>query len=134
MAAGAGLWCAKWGGHYDEARDAPNRLSTETLKLEESRFRKTTLDRGLEAAGGGDKRVSSGGEALAGDVAFKLYDTYGFPLDLTQDVLRGEGRGVGIVEAAFETLPWNAQRAEARQAPGPGPARRRPRAVWFGCA
>ncbi len=64
-------------------------LITETLKLEETRF-KDTLERGLRLL---DEATSSlpGGGVLAGDVAFRLYDTYGFPLDLTQDVLRGRG-------------------------------------------
>jgi alanyl-tRNA synthetase len=69
-------------------------LIVETLKLEETRF-KQTLDRGLrlleEATAGFGKD-----QALAGDVAFKLYDTYGFPLDLTQDVLRARGLKVDL--------------------------------------
>ena len=67
-------------------------LIRETLKLEETRFRET-LGRGLrlleEAAG-----KLGEGQALDGGTAFKLYDTYGFPLDLTQDILRGQGRKV----------------------------------------
>ena len=64
-------------------------LITETLKLEEDRFRHT-LERGLHLL-----EEETGGlaedQALPGEVAFRLYDTYGFPLDLTQDVLRGPG-------------------------------------------
>jgi alanyl-tRNA synthetase len=85
-------------------------LITETLRLEETSF-KQTLDRGLklleeETAKLGDH------EPFPGEVAFKLYDTYGFPLDLTQDVLRGRGRDVALegFNAAMER-----QRAEARK-------------------
>jgi len=67
-------------------------LITESLKLEESRFRKT-LARGLHLL---EEEVGKLGadQVLPGEVAFRLYDTYGFPLDLTEDVLRAEGRGV----------------------------------------
>ncbi len=86
-------------------------LITETLKLEESRF-KQTLERGLrlldEALGDLPREAE-----LPGDVAFKLYDTYGFPLDLTQDALRGQGRGVDV--AGFDEA-MERQRAEARAA------------------
>jgi alanyl-tRNA synthetase len=100
-------------------------LVTETLRLEETRF-KQTLGRGLrlleEATGqlGKDK-------PLPGEIAFKLYDTYGFPLDLTQDVLRGQGRSVDTAgfDAAMER-----QRAEARKAwAGSGEAAEE--RVWF---
>ena len=85
-------------------------LITETLKLEESRFRET-LGRGLrlleeETAGLGE------GGTLAGEVAFRLYDTYGFPLDLTQDVLRG--KGIAVDTAGFEAAMAR-QRAEAQR-------------------
>jgi alanyl-tRNA synthetase len=85
-------------------------LIAETLKLEETRF-KVTLDRGirlLEEEGG---RVAAGGR-LPGEVAFKLYDTYGFPLDLTQDVLRGQGKTVDT--AGFDRA-MERQREEARR-------------------
>ncbi|MGL4963933.1 MAG: alanine--tRNA ligase [Inquilinus sp.] len=85
-------------------------LITETLKLEESRF-KQTLDRGLRLLEDETGRLG-GGQALPGEVAFKLYDTYGFPLDLTQDVLRGQGRTVDT--AGFDTA-MERQRAEARK-------------------
>ena len=86
-------------------------LISETLKLEETRF-KVTLEKGLKLLE--DETVKlGGGQALAGDVAFKLYDTYGFPLDLTQDALKAKGIGVdtGGFAAAMER-----QRAEARKA------------------
>jgi len=69
-------------------------LITETLKLEETRFKKT-LDRGLKLLDEESKNLSDD-MALPGAVAFKLYDTFGFPLDLTQDVLRGRGKTVDV--------------------------------------
>jgi len=84
-------------------------LIEQTLLLEEERFRQT-LDRGLKVL---NESTSSLGDnaQLPGDVAFRLYDTYGFPLDLTQDVLRGENRAVDI--AGFNTH-MEAQRKKAR--------------------
>jgi len=86
-------------------------LITETLKLEETRF-KRTLDKGLgllaEASSGLTK-----GATFPGDVAFKLYDTYGFPLDLTEDALRA--RGIGVDTKAFKAA-MEKQREEARRA------------------
>ena len=70
-------------------------LISETLELEESRFRRT-LDRGLKLLAEETEGLEENGE-LAGEVAFKLYDTYGFPLDLTQDALRRQGYGVDVV-------------------------------------
>ena len=67
-------------------------LITETLKLEESRFRKT-LERGLSILDE-ETRALKQGDRLKGETAFTLYDTYGFPLDLTQDALRPRGIGV----------------------------------------
>src|SRR5690349_11486127 len=65
-------------------------LITETLRHEEAGF-KQTLDRGLRLLEEETGRLGAG-QPLPGDIAFKLYDTYGFPLDLTQDVLRVQGR------------------------------------------
>ena len=86
-------------------------LIAETLRLEEERF-KQTLGRGLRLLDEAEAGLGAG-EALPGGVAFRLYDTYGFPLDLTRDVLRGRGRGVD--EAGFEAEMARA-RAEARKA------------------
>ncbi len=100
-------------------------LITETLKLEESRF-KDTLGRGLKLLEEETGRLGEG-QALSGEVAFKLYDTYGFPLDLTQDILRGQGRSVDNegFNAAMER-----QRAAARKAwAGSGEAATE--ALWF---
>ncbi len=100
-------------------------LIAETLKLEETRF-KQTLDRGLKLLDEATAGMSKG-DMLPGDVAFKLYDTYGFPLDLTQDALRPRGINVNLdgFQAAME-----AQRAEARKAwAGSGEAATEK--VWF---
>ena len=85
-------------------------LITATLKAEETRF-KQTLDRGLKLLSSETERLGEG-EPLPGDVAFRLYDTFGFPIDLTEDVLRAKGQKVDIVgfEAAMEQ-----QRVEARK-------------------
>jgi len=69
-------------------------LITETLRLEEQRFR-GLLERGLGLLAEETARLAEK-ETLPGAIAFKLYDTYGFPLDLTQDALRGEGREVDL--------------------------------------
>ncbi len=84
-------------------------LISETLKLEETRF-KQTLDRGLKLLDEETSKLS--GKPLAGDVAFKLYDTFGFPLDLTQDVLRG--KGLTVDTAGFDAAMAR-QKAEARK-------------------
>ncbi len=100
-------------------------LITETLKLEETRF-KQTLARGLKLL---DEEMEGlpPGQALPGDVAFRLYDTYGFPLDLTEDALRARGRSV---DGAGFTRAMDRQRAEARKAwAGSGEAQTE--AVWF---
>ncbi|MDP6590892.1 MAG: alanine--tRNA ligase [Alphaproteobacteria bacterium] len=100
-------------------------LIGETLKLEESRF-KQTLVRGLKLLSEATAKLGDG-EALAGEVAFQLYDTYGFPLDLTEDALRREGRAVDI--AGFDSA-MERQRAEARKAwAGSGDAATE--RVWF---
>jgi alanyl-tRNA synthetase len=86
-------------------------IITETLRLEETRFRQT-LERGLKLLDEETGRLGQD-KILNGEVAFRLYDTYGFPLDLTQDILRGQGRSVDTpgFEAAMER-----QRAAARKA------------------
>lgn len=100
-------------------------LVTETLRLEEARF-KQTLDRGLRLLDEEVERLPPG-KGLPGEVAFRLYDTYGFPLDLTQDVLRG--RGIAVDTAGFEQAMAR-QRAEARAAwAGSGEAAEGQ--VWF---
>lgn len=84
-------------------------LITETLKLEETRF-KQTLERGLKLLDEESGKLKEN-KPLPGDVAFKLYDTFGFPLDLTQDVLRGRDQTVDV--AGFEAAMAK-QKAVAR--------------------
>jgi alanyl-tRNA synthetase len=86
-------------------------LITETLRLEETRF-KTMLDRGLSLLEA-ELETLAEGFALPGEVAFKLYDTFGFPLDLTQDALRERGRSVDL--PGFDAA-MTAQRVRARAA------------------
>lgn len=86
-------------------------LISETLKLEETRFR-TTLARGLNLLDDASRGLVSG-QSLKGDVAFTLYDTYGFPLDLTQDALRA--RGVSVDIEGFDAA-MQQQKAKARAA------------------
>ncbi len=96
------------GAAYPELKRAEG-LITETLKMEESRFKKT-LDRGLKMLDDEAERVNN--NILPGDVAFKLYDTYGFPVDLTADALRAKGIDVdmdGFTKAMEE------QKATARK-------------------
>jgi alanyl-tRNA synthetase len=100
-------------------------LLTETLKLEETRF-KATLERGLKLLDESASGLGKGGQ-LAGEVAFKLYDTYGFPLDLTQDVLRG--RGMGVDTAGFDAAMAKAK-AEARKS-WTGSGEQAGERVWF---
>src|SRR6202049_1865325 len=110
------MWRLVWalvremGQAYPELVRAEN-LIEETLRLEETRFRKT-LERGLTIL---DEKSSSlkKGDMFDGDTAFTLYDTYGFPLDLTQDALRN--RGIGVDVASF-TDAMDRQRAKARAA------------------
>ena len=101
---------AEMGTAYPELKRAES-LVTETLKLEENRFRET-LARGLKLLDEASSGLRSGGK-LAGEVAFKLYDTYGFPLDLTEDALRT--RGIAVDVDGFNSAMAK-QRAEARKA------------------
>ncbi|MFN3498817.1 MAG: alanine--tRNA ligase [Pannonibacter indicus] len=100
-------------------------LITETLRLEENRFRKT-LERGLGLLDTATADLSKGGE-LDGETAFKLYDTYGFPLDLTQDALRA--RGITVDTDGFATA-MERQKAEARAA-WAGSGESATDTVWF---
>ncbi len=117
----------KMGAAYPELGRA-QALIQETLRLEETRF-KQTLDRGLRLL---DDELGGLPEdaALPGAAAFKLYDTYGFPLDLTQDALREQGRTVDVdgFDAAMAE-----QKAKARAAwSGSGEAA--DATVWFDVA
>ena len=100
-------------------------LITETLQLEENRFR-ALLDRGISLLKSESEGLAQGA-ALPGAVAFKLYDTYGFPLDLTQDALREEGKSVDV-EGFNEAMAEQKARARAAWA-GSGDAATE--TVWF---
>ena len=100
-------------------------LITETLKLEETRFKKT-LGTGLKLLEDETRGLQPGG-MLKGEVAFKLYDTFGFPLDLTQDVLRA--RNIKVDTAGFEKS-MDEQRAKARAA-WAGSGETADQAIWF---
>jgi alanyl-tRNA synthetase len=100
------------GDAYAELRADAERIR-DTIRLEEERFAET-LEKGLVLLGQAtadlkrhDKRV------LPGEIAFRLYDTYGFPLDLTEDILRGEGMSAD--QAGFDKL-MEEQRSRAREA------------------
>ena len=101
---------AEMGEAYAELKRA-EALISETLKLEESRFR-DTLARGLKLPDEATASMKSG-DTLSGDVAFRLYDTYGFPRDLTEDALRE--RGMKLDVTGFDAAMAR-QRAEARKA------------------
>ena len=112
-------------GHaYPELQRAESLIS-DTLLTEETRFR-TTLVRGLAILDEETASLSTG-DRLPGETAFKLYDTYGFPLDLTEDALRP--RGIGVEKEGFETAMAR-QRAEARKA-WAGSGETATEAVWF---
>jgi alanyl-tRNA synthetase len=124
------MWRLVWalvremGQAYPELVRAEN-LIEETLRLEETRFRKT-LERGLSIL---DEKSGSlkKGDMFDGDTAFTLYDTYGFPLDLTQDALRN--RGISVDIASF-TDAMDRQRAKARAA-WSGSGDTATETVWF---
>ena len=98
------------GQHYPELFRA-EALIAETLKLEEERF-KDMLDRGLKMLDQASEKIPVGGQ-LSGEIAFKLYDTYGFPVDLTEDILKGQKQGLDV--KGFNAAMAN-QRAKARNA------------------
>ena len=100
-------------------------LIGETLKLEESKFR-NTLERGLAILDDKSSTLKKG-DMFDGETAFTLYDTYGFPLDLTQDALRS--RGISVDLASF-TDAMERQRAKARESwKGSGEAASE--TIWF---
>jgi alanyl-tRNA synthetase len=101
-------------------------LITETLRLEETRFRHT-LERGLAILDEETRNLKQG-DNLKGEVAFTLYDTFGFPLDLTQDALKS--RGIGVDLAAFNAA-MERQREKAR-ASWAGSGEAATETVWFG--
>ncbi len=115
---------AQMGLAYPELTRAES-LITETLELEEKRF-KETLDRGLKLLTEETNKLAEK-EPLPGQIAFRLYDTYGFPLDLTQDVLRSQGRSVDTsgFDASMERQQKDARRAWS------GSGDKADETVWF---
>jgi alanyl-tRNA synthetase len=97
------------GGAYPELRRAEP-VIVETLRQEEERFRRT-LGRGTTLLDEATAHLGAG-DVLSGETAFKLYDTYGFPLDLTQDAVRAKGMTVDV--AGFDAA-MDRQRAMARE-------------------
>ena len=115
---------AEMGDAYPELREAQT-LIQDTMLLEETRFRET-LSRGLKILEEAAANLKAG-DVFPGEVAFKLYDTYGFPLDLTEDVLRA--RGITVDRAGFDAAMAE-QRARARAA-WAGSGESQEEAVWF---
>jgi alanyl-tRNA synthetase len=103
-------------------------LIEETLKLEETRFRQT-LDKGLRLL---DEATASmrEGDTLPGEVAFRLYDTYGFPYDLTEDALRAQG--LGVDRTGFDAAM--AEQKAAARAAWKGSGSKASEEVWFDIA
>ena len=122
-----GSLAAEMGAAYPELLRAQP-LSEATLKQEETQFRRT-LDKGIKLLDEATAGMTSG-DILAGDTAFKLYDTFGFPYDLTEDALRAQG--FGIDQAGFETA-MNNQKAMARAA-WKGSGAKASDDVWFDIA
>ena len=103
---------AQMGGAYPELADAQARV-TDVLRQEEERFFET-IEHGMSILDDALATLESkGGKVLSGDIAFKLHDTYGFPLDLTADVCRE--RGMTVDEPAFDEA-MSRQREQARAA------------------
>jgi alanyl-tRNA synthetase len=100
-------------------------LIRETLRAEEEKFR-SLLDRGLRLLDDETAKLSTGA-ALSGEAAFRLYDTYGFPLDLTQDALRRQGRSVDV--DGFNAAMAAQKRAARAAWAGSGDSASE--AVWF---
>ncbi|BDA85081.1 alanine--tRNA ligase [Aureimonas sp. SA4125] len=115
---------AEMGRAYPELMRA-EALIAETFKLEEKRFL-VTLDRGLSLLTDATDGMVTGAK-LSGETAFKLYDTYGFPLDLTQDALRP--RGIEVDVDAFK-VAMERQKAEARKS-WTGSGETASETVWF---
>ncbi|WP_126172697.1 alanine--tRNA ligase [Altericroceibacterium xinjiangense] len=103
-------------------------LIQEVLEREETRFRQT-LDKGLRLLDEATANVGAGG-SLPGETAFKLYDTYGFPYDLTEDALRA--RGIGVDRAGFDAAM--AEQKTAARAAWKGSGAAADSEVWFDIA
>ncbi|RMD84548.1 MAG: alanine--tRNA ligase [Candidatus Dadabacteria bacterium] len=99
------------GDAYPELRERAERIA-EVVRGEEERFQ-VTLDRGLVHLREALERLGPDEKVLPGEVAFRLYDTYGFPLDMTEDILRS--RGIRVDREGFEAALAE-QRERAREA------------------
>ena len=122
-----GALVREMGGAYPELLRAQP-LIEDTLLREETRFRQT-LDKGLkllDEATGGMKT----GDVLPGETAFRLYDTYGFPYDLTEDALRAQG--LGVDRAGFEAAM--AEQKAAARAAWKGSGEKASDEIWFDLA
>ena len=109
------------GQQYPELIRA-EKLISETLKTEEERF-KVTLERGLKLLEAESKNITK----LSGETAFKLYDTFGFPLDLTEDILRAENKTVDT--KGFETAM--AEQKKKARAAWTGSGEKATDDIWF---
>ncbi|EFB0372931.1 alanine--tRNA ligase [Campylobacter upsaliensis] len=100
--------CELMGGHYAYLNEKKEAIK-EQIKLEEERFL-GTIEKGIELF---NEELAKTQNIFSGEIAFKLYDTYGFPLDLTQDMLRE--KGLSIDEECFERL-MSGQKERAKAA------------------
>ena len=110
-------------GNYPELKRAES-LIKETLKMEEEKFL-VLLDRGIKIL---NDEISKIDKVLPGDVAFKLYDTYGFPLDLTEDILRN--KSLSIDTKKFQSLMKESRELAKKNWKGSGDAAVED--IWFG--
>ncbi len=110
-------------GNYSELKRAES-LIKETLKMEEEKFL-VLLDRGIKIL---NNEISKIDKVLPGDVAFKLYDTYGFPLDLTEDILRN--KSLSIDAKKFQSLMKESKEIAKKNWKGSGDAAVED--IWFG--
>jgi alanyl-tRNA synthetase len=118
---------AEMGAAYPELIRAQP-LIEETLKLEETRFRQT-LDKGLRLLDEATAEMKTG-DVLPGEVAFRLYDTYGFPVDLTEDALRAQG--LRLDQAGFDAAM--AEQKAAARAAWKGSGEKASDELWFDLA
>ncbi|MFL2888953.1 MAG: alanine--tRNA ligase [Candidatus Pelagibacter sp.] len=110
-------------GNYPELKRADS-LIKETLKMEEEKFL-VLLDRGIKIL---NEEISKIDKELPGDVAFKLYDTYGFPLDLTEDILKN--KSLSIDTKKFQSLMKESRELAKKNWKGSGDAAVED--IWFG--
>ena len=109
-------------GNYPELKRAES-LIKETLKMEEEKFL-ILLDRGIKIL---NEEITKIDKVLPGDVAFKLYDTYGFPLDLTEDILRN--KSLSIDTKKFQLLMQESRELAKKNWKGSGDAAVED--IWF---